>query len=399
MQIVVDRERIRSLLTRRVQNIFPDMESVLSQFTSGKRLRFYLGIDPTSPHIHTGHLIPILFLKSLAQLGHEAILLIGDFTARIGDPTDKSSARISLSKEDIDINMATYLDQLDRVFPKELYSIRYNSQWLAEMSFVDVIRLSSHFSVQQMLTRDMFQKRLAEEKPIYMHEFFYPLMQGYDSVALEVDGEVGGNDQTFNMLVGRDLEKELLKKDKMVLAVRLLINEETGKKMSKTEGGIIALSDTPEDIYGKVMKMIPDSMIISMFELCTEVSDDIVEMNRKKLSEGYNPKHIKEELAFELVRMLHGLESANFARDQFNSIVHGDIPQNIREFKIVDSNMLIDVLMDARLCSSRAEAKRLIQNNAVSINGEKTKKWDILLANGDIVKIGSHQFIKITLLS
>lgn len=286
-EIISDKKAIEALLRSaeeggRITHFFPDRESVIDRFKSGEKLRFYFGIDPTGPTLHIGHTIPLMLLKGLASLGHQITLLIGDFTARIGDPTNKTSARAALSIQEVEKNMLSYIDQVHKILKEDSFDVVYNSSWLEKMSFKDVVDLASKVSVQQMLERDMFQDRQKNKKPIYIHEFLYPLMQGYDSVALEADGEIGGNDQVFNMLVGRDLEKDYLKKDKIVLATRLLVSE-TGKKMSKSEGTMITLADTPRDMFGKVMASVPDSMVSTYFELTTSVCD--TDEGRTKIQE------------------------------------------------------------------------------------------------------------------
>src|SRR3989344_3353064 len=303
-KIEAGENQLKELLERRLENVFPSKEEAVNKLKSGSRLRVYLGIDPTGPNLHLGHTIPILFLKQLLALGHVPVLVIGDFTARIGDPTGKETARKPLTEQEVKDNMKNYLSQVYKILPKGSFEVKYNSSWLSKMSFEDVVKLASHVTVQQMIAREMFQERIKSEKPIGVHEFMYPLMQGYDSVAIKIDGEVGGNDQTFNMLVGRDLEKKLLNKDKLVFASRLLVDAESGRKMSKTEGGLISLSDSAQDIYGKTMKTVPDEMIVTVFELCTE--KDWVWIQDKKPDIKNDPLIFKKELAFELTKMYHG---------------------------------------------------------------------------------------------
>ncbi len=391
--IITEEQKISALISRRVEQLFPNQDEVVSRLRSGERLRFYLGIDPTSPYIHLGHTIPLLLLKSLADLGHEIILLIGDFTARIGDPTDKGTARSALTEEQVKDNMASYVEQISKIMPKGSYTLKYNSSWLQSMSFEDVIKLSAHFTVQQMLVRDMFQKRIEEQKPIFLNEFFYPLMQGYDSVAMEVDGEVGGTDQTFNMLVGRDLEKILLGKDKIVLTARLLENPETGKKMSKSEGNSIGVAEEPNEMFGKVMAYIPDAMIRPMFELCTEVP---LEQINELETEFENPKHFKEALAKELVTMYHSAEAAQKAQEEFNNVFSkNQLPKDIQEYELKDKETVVDALINSGLYQSRSEVKRLVEQKAIAINDAVIESWDAPLSAGDIIKAGSRHFLKL----
>src|SRR3989344_8288222 len=212
----ISREKIEEVLIRRIEAVFPSKDEVINKLNSGPGLRIYLGIDPTGPDLHLGHTIPILFLKQLQKIGHKPVLVIGDFTARIGDPTGKDSSRKPLTKKEVKNNMKNYIRQVCKILPRGSFEVKHNSSWLSKMSFEDVITLCNYATVQQMLARDMFQERIKNEKQIGIHEFLYPLIQGYDSVAMKIDGEVGGNDQTFNMLIGRDLEKKLINKDKLV---------------------------------------------------------------------------------------------------------------------------------------------------------------------------------------
>jgi tyrosyl-tRNA synthetase len=382
------------LNSRYIEAVFPSKEKAAEMLGAGEQLVFYLGIDPTGPNIHLGHTIPLLLLKQIAKLGHRAILLIGDFTARIGDPTDKEAARIALTEDEIGQNMKTYAEQAKKIFGNTEFEVKHNSKWLGKMTFEDVIKLTSRVTVQQMLARDMFQERLKKEKPIYVHEFLYPLMQGYDSVAMEVDGEVGGNDQTFNMLVGRDLEKDYLNKDKLVFTAKLLVDAETGKKISKTEGSFIAVNDSPEDIFGKVMAT-PDSAIMPLFAYATELPDSKINEVKKRLDGGENPKNLKEKLAFELVRMYHGEKEAEEAKEKFRKVFsEGQLPEEMKE--VSSGRTILQTMMAAGIVPSKSEAKRLIEQKAVSVNDEVVESWDYEIKKGDVIKIGPRKFLKAT---
>jgi len=389
-KVITDENKIKEALSRRVEEngIFPSRDYVVEKLKEGKELRFYLGIDPTEKDLHLGHTIPLLLLKQLLEIGHKIILLIGDFTARIGDPTDKEVTRKALTKKDVEENMKTYLGQVSKILPKGSFKLEYNSKWLSKMTFEEVIKLTSHVTVQQMLARDMFRKRMDEQKPIHMHEFLYPLMQGYDSVAMEVDGEVGGNDQTFNMLVGRDLEKAYLGKDKIVIATRLLIDAQSGKKMSKSEGGLIAINDSPEVIYEKVMRHIPDEMTKVTFELATE--RDI-----EQIKDKHNPKKFKEELASELVKMYHGEEAVEKAKNRYDAVAKKETPEEIQEFKVSVVGDILSVMIASGLAKSSSEARRLIDQKGVSVNGKTVENWDEKVRSGDVIKVGPRKFVKI----
>jgi len=386
-KVITDQQKIEELLTRRIEAVFPSKEEANKRLKDGKQLRVYLGIDPTGPDLHLGHTIPLLFLKQLLELGHKPVLVIGDFTARIGDPTGKETARKPLTEKEVKNNMKNYLGQVYKILPKGSFEVKYNSSWLSKMSFEDVVGLASHVTVQQMNTRDMFQERIKNEKPIGIHEFLYPLMQGYDSVAMKIDGEVGGNDQTFNMLVGRDLEKKFLNKDKLVFATKLLVDAESGKKMSKTEGGLISLSDSPQDMFGKTMKTVPDEMIELVFRLCTEKPAEWIE--DKKRSEPYD---FKKELASELVRMYYSEKESMKAWQEWDRVfTKGELPSEMEEVKTAKLVELVGLVTQG----SSSSAKILIDQGAVKINGEVKKEWNLTPKEGDVIQIGPKRFVRI----
>jgi tyrosyl-tRNA synthetase len=294
-----------------------------------------LGIDPTGPDIHFGHTTNLLVLKKIIELGHNVILLIGDFTAQTGDPTDKNATRKILSSEEVKQNCDTYLEQVEKILKPGSFTVKYNSYWLNQLTLNDLRPIIRQFTVQQMIARDMFQKRIKEEKGITIEEFIYPLMQGYDSVAMAVDGEIGGTDQTFNMLIGRDLVSKLLNKEKIVITTKLLEDPKSGQKlMNKSGGQFISLQDEPTQMFGKVMAL-SDESILPFFNLTTEVSDKkIVEVERR-LRENENPKNLKLELASELVRMYYGEEKAKKAFQEFQSVFSkGELPVDMAEFKL-----------------------------------------------------------------
>ncbi|MBI2068688.1 MAG: tyrosine--tRNA ligase [Candidatus Yanofskybacteria bacterium] len=380
-------KKIEDTLTRRIEAIFPSREEAVKKLKEGKRLRVYLGIDPTGTDLHLGHTIPLLFLKQLLELGHKPVLVIGDFTARIGDPTGKDTTRKPLTEKEVKNNMKNYLGQVYKILPKGSFDVKYNSSWLSKMSFGDVVKLASHVTVQQMEKRDMFQERVKNEEPIGVNEFLYPLMQGYDSVAMEIDGEVGGNDQTFNMLMGRKLEEKLINKDKLVFATQLLVDAESGKKMSKTEGGIISLGDSPQDMFGKTMKTIPDGMIVTVFELCTEKPQQWIEEKK-----GSSPYEFKKELAFELVKMYHGDKEATKAREEWDRVFSkGELPSEMEEIKTAKLVELVGLVTQG----SSSSAKILIDQGAVKVNGEVKKEWGFVPKEGDVVQIGPKKFVRV----
>ncbi len=376
-------EVARTILHRRTAEggVYPSLDDGIRRIAEPGQLLFYGGYDPTGDAIHIGHSVSLLLMKALARdLGHEVIILFGDFTARIGDPTEKESVRKVLSEEEINDNMSTWDKQIATLFGDVPYTIKYNSEWLAGMSFADVIKLSAKVTVQQMLARDMFQDRIKKERPIYLNEFLYPLAQGYDSVAMRVDGEVGGSEQTFNMLVGREFSKEILGKDKLVFATPLIINSKTGKKMSKSEGELIALTDSPQEIRRKILD-VDDGLIKSMFELCTEKEQEWIDQRQAAVDAGENPRQFKEELAAELIRMYHGEEAVEGAHKAIEISITGPLGQ---------------VLKESGLARSMTEAKTLISQGATGVNGETQKDWDYEVKKGDEIKVGKGKFIKVT---
>ncbi|MFA5061808.1 MAG: tyrosine--tRNA ligase [Patescibacteria group bacterium] len=396
MKIDTSPEKINELLSRGVENVFPTKEFLEKELKSGKQLTLYTGYDPTAPTLHIGHGITMLKLRQFQELGHKVIMLIGDFTGMIGDPTDKTSARQKLTREQVLENCKSYKKQASAILDfagKNPVEVKYNSKWLAKLNFEDLIELASHFTVQRMLERDMFEKRMQEEKPIYMHEFFYPLMQGYDSVAMDVDGEVGGNDQTFNMLAGRDLMKDLKNKEKFVLTTRLL-TDAGGKKMGKSEGNMVALSDGPEDMFGKVMSW-SDEMIGPGFELCTRVPMDEVDDMKKDMKSGANPRDFKMRLAYEVVRTFLGDKYAKQGEEHFQKVFQEKSkPEDILEIKPSAAD-IITVLVEAKICKSKSEARQVIAQGGVKINDQKVAAIDIKVKSGDVVQKGSRFFVKI----
>ncbi len=370
MSPITDVAKIERLLTRGVEMAYPNKDAMKTTLMSDKRLRVYVGVDPTAPSLHIGHALQLKKLREFQELGHEVILLIGSFTAMIGDPTDKLAARQQLSAAQVLENAATYKKQAKTILKftgENPCKIMFNHKWLAKLTLKDVVDLQSHFTIQQMSERDMFERRIKDGKPLFMHEFTYPLMQGYDSVAMDVDVELGGSDQTFNMLVGRTLMREMKNKEKQVLALKLLVNDE-GKKMSKSEGGFIAITDEPEDMYGKLMAM-NDSMILPYFEIITDVPMEEIEGMKLQLQAGTNPRDLKMKLAAEVVTMFHGKAAAKRAAKHFSTVFQQhEQPTDIADFQVSSSMNILDVLVAAKLASSRGEGKQLIAGGGVRID-------------------------------
>lgn len=396
-EVITDEKRIDEVLMRGVENIFPSKDFLKSRLMRGERLSLYLGIDPTGKTLHVGHLIPIKKLAKFQELGHQIIILLGDFTATIGDPTDKTAVRKKLSKEEVLNNLKEYKEQMSKIISfsgPNAALLKFNSQWLEKMKLGDVLELASLMTVEQMMKREMFVRRQQEGKPVYMHEFMYPLMQGFDSVAMDVDGEIGGNDQMFNMLVGRDLMKTIKNKEKFVITTKLLADS-NGNKMGKTEGEMVALNQTPEDMFGRVMSW-KDESIIPGFELLTELPEEEVNEISKKLSAGVNPRDFKEKLAREMVKMCHGEESAEKAAKNFESIFsNGQFPEDAKVLEVYKDLKLGDVLVEKGIVGSKSEFRRLIESGAISDFPDK-KINDPSQLVGDKerkIKIGKKTFV------
>ena len=391
MKISTDEKIIDRILNKGVENILPSKEDFKNLLLSGKRLNIYQGFDPTAPTLHIGHTVGMRKLEDFRRLGHQVYFVIGDFTARIGDPSDKTSARVKLTKQQVEKNMKLYVNQASHyidIFNKENpVKVVYNSKWLEPLNFEDIVGLSSVFTVQQMLKRSMFQERLKSDKPIYLHEFLYPLMQGYDSVALNTDVEVGGNDQLFNMLAGRDLVMNRLNKEKFVVAMKLL-EANDGTKMGKTSGNMIELSDSANNVFGKVMAF-DDKLIPISFEILTEYDLEQVEEIKERLKNRENPMVVKKLLAFEITKDIKGEQEAKNAKEYFENIfqkknLNTNIP--IRTVKQNNINIL-DLIVQCKITNSKSQAKRLVEQNAVTINGEKITDWNknIQVGNASII--------------
>lgn len=387
------------LLKRGILAIYPSIEFLESKLKSGKKLTLYLGIDPTGPTLHLGHFIPIKKMAEFQKAGHQIIILIGDFTAMIGDPTDKKSTRQPLSRKQILNNLKDYKKQISTTLSfkgKNKAKIKFNSKWLGKMKFEDILSLASKMTVQQMLERDMFKKRMEEGKPVSIHEFLYPLMQAYDSVVMDVDGEMGGNDQTFNMLCGRDLMKTLKNKEKFVITTKLL-EDNQGQKMGKTEGNMVALSDSPDDMFGKIMSW-SDSLIISSFELCTNVPISEIDQFAKLLEQGeINPRDLKMRLAKEIISIIHNKNKATIAEQNFiKTFQKKEVPDQIKKVKAGVNDLLIDVLLSNKVVQSKTEFRRLINEGAISTIDKEEKITQIdELARPAVYRIGKKRFIQI----
>lgn len=401
MTIDTDPKKIEEVLSRSVDHIYPSKEAFDQLLKSGKQLRIYMGIDPTATYVHLGHATNYIILKRLHDLGHKIVVLIGDFTAMIGDPSDKNAARQRLTKEDVQENLKTFKEQIGKILnfndEKNPIEIRFNSDWLAKLTFEDSIGLAANFTVQQMIERDNFQKRIKENKPLYVHEFFYPLMQGYDSVALDADVEIGGTDQTFNMLAGRTLLKSYKNKEKIVVTTTLLENPVTGEKlMSKSLGTGIALNENPTNMFGKTMAL-PDEAVIQCFIDCTYLSMNQIAQIRTNLESGTNPRDVKMALAKEIVKMYHGSEVADKAEEYFVSTFQKkEIPDDVEEIKVSAGTKLVDILAEKGIVKSKSDFRRLIDEGAIAwVQGEKISDPNFVLETEGVLKVGKKRFVKI----
>ncbi len=371
---------IDDVLTRGVEQVLPSKES-LKKLMESRKITLYQGFDPTSPSLHIGHLIGIRKLAQFQKLGHQVIFLMGDFTGMVGDPTDKSAARQQLTHEQILTNLKSYKEQIKNVIDfkgKNPVKIVFNYDWLSKLTFADVVELAAHFTVQQMIERDFYQQRLKQNKPIYLHEFLYPLMQGYDSAHMGVDLEIGGNDQMFNLLAGRTIEKAYKNKEKFCLTTKLL-TDPTGAKMGKTTGNTVNLTDTPEDMFGKIMAL-PDSLLELGFELLTDLD--------KPSSDAMTAK---KTLAFEVVKQILGETKAQAAKKYFETTFQKREPE-YNEYITLKSNATITI---APLVGSNSEVKRLFTQGAIDINNQKITDPNVKLKVGDKIKIGQKKFVEV----
>lgn len=398
MKVNTDKKIVDEILDRGVITTFlPSKEKFREKLLSGEKIKLYIGADPTSKSLHLSHAKNYMLLEEFRKLGHEVIVLFGDFTARIGDPSDNSNVRSQLTEKDVKENVKEWSKQikplLDFSDKKNPPKIVFNSTWLSKLTLEEIIELASNFTVQHMLERDMFEKRIKNNNPIFLHEFLYPLMQGYDSVVLEVDAELSGTDQIFNSLAGRTLLKRLKGKEKFVVAVNLMENPKTGELMSKSRGTGVFLESFPSEMYGEIMAQ-PDEMIEILFINTTRVPlDEIKDMDIKN-----NPLESKKRAAYEIVKIIHGEKNAEKAEEEFSNIFQKKkIPDAIKEVTAVSGEKLVDILTKEGLIKSKSEFRRLVDQGAVSDLETKTKIADssAIIESDIILKIGKKHFLKI----
>lgn len=373
-------------------------EKLTKAHKENRQLVVKLGLDPSAPDIHLGHTVVLRKMKQLQDLGHKVVIIIGDFTGKIGDPTGKSSARKALTTEQVLENAKSYEEQIFKVLHKEKTEVRFNSEWLSKLNFEEVVKLAATITVARMLEREDFKKRYESHTPISVHEFFYPLMQGYDSVAIKADIELGGTDQRFNLLMGRALQKEFGQESQVVIMMPLLEGLDGVNKMSKSLGNYIGVDEEAGVMYQKAME-IPDELIVKYYNLVTDIHPDVVNKIASDLKEDkVNPRNVKMELAKEIVRLYHGEERANFAEERFKSVFQkGQIPIDILTVEASSENFdLAQIIVDNKLVQSKSEVRRLATQGGVKVNEEKTTDLQSVVAQGElVVQIGKKKFIKI----
>lgn len=380
--------KVNEVLTRAVEETLPSREG-LAKLMQSKKIRVYLGVDPTGTHLHLGHTIPMRKLQEFADLGHEAILLIGTGTVLAGDPSQRAKARPKITQAEIDENIKTWKEQASKVIDFSKVQIQENGDWLLKLTYADIISIASNISSVQLFKREMFQERIKRGDTVWTHEALYPLFQGYDSVVMDVDLEIGGTDQKFNMLIGRELQRKMKGREKYVLTTPLISGTD-GRPMSKTSGNCIWLDDSPDDMYGKVMS----TADIQIAEYWTNLTD----LEAKKLTK-LAPLEAKKELAFEIVGIYHGEEAAQKAQKQFENVFQkGHEPQDLETVEVKSPKQnLVDFLTENNLASSKSAAKRLVDQGAIEIDGKTASEAQVEFKDGQVVKIGKRRFVRVNL--
>lgn len=393
-------DKIDELLTRGVEKIYPSREELEKVLRSGKKLLLYQGFDPTGIQLHIGHMTGLRKLRQWQDLGHQIIFLIGDGTGQAGDPSGKTRSRDKyLTIEQLRQNAKDYVLQASKIVKFEgenAAEIKYNGDWLNKLGLIDILNIAEKFTLQQLEERDLYSDRKAKGEDINFREFLYPLLQAYDSVAMNVDLELGGSDQTFNMLRGRDLVRAMLNKEKFVMTTPLLVDS-SGKKIGKTEGNVIALTSKPNELFGMIMSL-GDDIITKSFEFLTDLPIDEVKKIESEIAAGANPMIYKKRLAFDITSMLNSQEDAKKAQEYFESTVQkGEIPSDIQTIKLKDRTTLVEIIVSSKTASSNSEAKRLLSQGAVEIDGKTFFDPQLIIepSSGNIIKIGKRKFIKI----
>ncbi|WP_078544869.1 tyrosine--tRNA ligase [Litchfieldia alkalitelluris] len=399
----IDVKRQMMIYSQGVQEIIPAEEleqKIARSILENKPLKIKLGLDPSAPDVHLGHTVVLNKMRQFQENGHIIQIIIGDFTGKIGDPTGKSVARKQLTDEEVKHNAKTYFEQFAKVIDMEKVELHYNSAWLSKLNFEDVIQLAGKITVARLLERDDFEERIAFGKPISLHEFFYPLMQGYDSVMLECDIELGGTDQHFNILMGRHFQEKFGKEKQVALLMPLLEGLDGVEKMSKSKKNYIGIDESPQEMYGKAMS-IPDELMGKYFDLITDLSPEQKQTLKVQIDTGeLHPRDAKMLLGKTIVRMYHGTEEADKAEQHFVAVFQqGSLPDDIPVVEWTGNTqvLVIDLLVDLKLLSSKSEARRMIENRGVKINETKVEdvKGQVTISDGLIIQVGKRKFIKI----
>ena len=385
VHLLVGEEQLEEKLTRSLETNQP--------------LIIKLGLDPSAPDIHLGHAVVLRKVRQMQDLGHKAVIVIGDFTGRIGDPTGKSKKRTQLSEEQVIANAKTYCEQIFKVIDKEKTEVRFNSEWLSKLNFEQVLTLAATQTVARMLERDDFATRYKQNVPIGIHEFFYPLMQAYDSVELHADIELGGTDQTFNILMGRTLQKQMEMEEQVAMFMPILEGLDGVEKMSKSLGNYIGVNEPANVMFKKVME-VPDELIVRYYELVTDVHPDDVEVIKEKLESGANPRDVKYELAMCITSLYHGEEEMEKAREFYDvAFTNKGIPEDIPELVLEDEKdtffEAMDVMVEQKVVPSKSELRRLVAGGGVKVNGETLSDMHQVLICGDVIRVGKKKFFRV----
>lgn len=389
----VNQQTLNYVLKRAVAEIISETE-LKQLLQSGKTLRLKEGFDPSSTDIHLGHMVGLRKLRQLQELGHQIVLIVGDWTAQIGDPSGASVTRKMLTAEQVKVNADTYMKQFFKIVDRDKTEVRWQSEWFGKFTLADVVQLTSKFTVAQFLAREDFNKRFNEGRPIAIAELLYPLLQAYDSVAIQSDVELGGTDQKFNLLVGRELQSMMGQHPQQIFMTPLLVGTDGVQKMSKSLGNYIGIAEPPEDIYGKTMS-IRDDFVMPYFELLTDITDEELAGFKKQLDDGMNPMSLKKRLARELVTQLYSEKDAKEAEEHFEKTVQNkEIPDEIEEYKLTQDMSISQLLAQSGLAASRSEAVRLIKQGAVSINGEKLDDANKTVPKDVTIKVGKRRYLK-----
>lgn len=397
--MALDAEKQLEIIRTHVAELISE-EELLYKLKAKRKLRIKLGIDPSGPEIHLGFSVVLRKLRQFQDLGHTAVMVVGDFTGMIGDPSGVSKTRPKLSKKQVAKNMAKYKEQIFRILNPKRTEFTYNSKWLGALSMYDLVELASKYTVARILERDDFSQRLKDGLPVYMHETLYPLCQGYDSVAIKADVELGGTDQKFNLLVGRELMRESSMEPQVVLMMPILEGTDGVRKMSKSFNNYIGITESPKQMLGKIMSL-PDGLITKYFELATDAFPHRIEEYRMALDDGaMNPRDAKLDLAKTLVRMYHTAQAAQKTAEDFQRVfTHRELPEKIDEFKVAKKEInIVDLLAESKLMSSRGEAKRKIREGAIDIDGVRVDdiSYNVALKQPIVIRAGKHKFLKVS---